>query len=264
MLLRVLLFFVLCMVLLAGAGPLATSLHVPFPALAIGAITAVGTLLLTMAFARWDKVSLRNVGAAPGRLSIPRFVVGFLLGLLLVALHVSIEAAAGHVTWTRSSSVSVGSVALSLATFVLLACREELAFRGYPLRRLNSVYGLWIAQAVVAIVFALEHVAGGATWTNALLGSGMGSLLFGMAAIATEGLAVPIGLHAAWNFGDWMHGGKDSTGIWQQVVPDAFARQAEITAMAGYVVVILGGAIGFRVWHQRRQNLMTLRTHHLE
>jgi len=260
MLMRVLLFFGVCIVLLAGAGPIATTLHASSPALAIGAITSLGTLLLTFVFVRWDGLSLRNVGAAPGRQTIPRFLVGFAIGLLLVALHVSIEAIAGHVSWTRSSSLDVSNISLSLFTYVLLACREELAFRGYPLRRLNSVYGLWIAQTVVAVVFALEHVAGGATWTNAFLGSGVGSLLFGMAAIATDGLAVPIGLHAAWNFGDWMHGGKDSAGLWQQVVPDAFARRAEIVAMGGYVVVMLGATFAFWMWYRRpRHSLLSTR-----
>ena len=252
MIFRVLLFFALTIVLLALAGPVATALHLSSPALAVGAITAAGTFLLTLAFVRWDGISLRNVGAAPGGQTVARFLIGFAIGLLLVALHVSIEAIAGHVTWARSQNVSGWGMALSFLTYLLLACREELAFRGYPLRRLNSAYGLWIAQSVVAIVFALEHVAGGATWTNAFLGSGVGSLLFGMAAIATDGLAVPIGLHAAWNFGDWMHGGKDSTGPFIQVIADGFTKRAEIVAMVGYVIVMLGAAAAFLWWQLTR------------
>ena len=255
MIFRVLLFFVLTVVLLAAAGPAAVGLHLSSPTLAVGAITTAGTLLLTFAFVRWDGISLRNVGAAPGTQTIPRFLIGFAIGLLLVALHLSIEAVAGHMSWSRSSGVSGSSIVVMLIICVLLASREELAFRGYPLRRLNSAYGLWIAQAVVAIVFAFEHVAGGATWTNAFLGAGVGSLAFGMAAIATDGLAVPIGLHAAWNFGDWMRGGKDSTGLWHQVVPDAFARRAEVVGMGGYVVVMIGAAFGFWLWYRRTHGL---------
>lgn len=253
MLRRVLLFFVLCVVLLASAGPITTALHLSSSVLAVGAITALGTFLLTIVFVRWDGISLRNVGAAPGRQTIPRFLLGFAIGLLLVAVHVSIEAGVGHVSWSRSTSVGASNIALSLFTFVLLAFREELAFRGYPLRRLNGVYGLWIAQIVVAVVFALEHVAGGATWSGAFLGAGVGSLLFGMAAIATDGLALPIGLHAAWNFGDWMHGGKDSTGLWRQIVPSEFSRRAELTAMGGYVVIMLGATILFWIWYRSRR-----------
>ncbi|MEG9435147.1 CPBP family intramembrane metalloprotease [Edaphobacter sp. HDX4] len=71
----------------------------------------------------------------------------------------------------------------------------------------------WTAQFAVALVFALEHLAGGATWINAILGTVGGSLLFGMAAIVMRGLAVPIGLHGAWNFGQWTLGEKESSGI---------------------------------------------------
>jgi membrane protease YdiL (CAAX protease family) len=170
MLMRVLLFFVLNVVLLAAAGPITKNIGVGSPPLVIGAITSVATLLLTIVFVRWDGVSLRNVGAAPGSRSVPRFVVGFAIGLVLVAMHMAVEVLFGHVSWTRSTAAGSSAILLSLLTYLLLASREELAVRGYPLRRLNSRYGLWIAQITVAVVFALEHVAGGATWTNAFLG----------------------------------------------------------------------------------------------
>jgi len=109
-----------------------------------------------------------------------------------------------------------------------LAVREELAFHGYPLQRLKSIFGIWGAQLIVAFVFAFEHVLGGSTWQLALLGAGVGSLLFGMAAIATRGLAMPIGLHAAWNIGDWIRGGKGSVGFWKPIVEDDFKECAAI------------------------------------
>src|SRR5205814_5127242 len=81
---------------------------------------------------------------------------------------------------------------------------------------------------------SLEHVAGGSTWLHAFFGAGVGSLLFGMAALATRGLALPIGLHAAWNFGDWVHGGKDSIGLWHPIVADGFRHRADSAAMVCY------------------------------
>lgn len=73
-------------------------------------------------------------------------------------------------------------------------------------------------QWMVALVFAAEHRLGGSTWIHALLGAGVGSLLFGMASLATRGLALPIGLHAAWNFGQWVAGDKEFPGIWRSTV----------------------------------------------
>ena len=152
-----------------------------------------------------------------------------------------------------SSLENVGPIAVTLITYVLLACREELAFRGYPLRRLYSSFGLWGSQAIVAVAFALEHVAGGSTWMNAILGAGVGSLLFGMAAIATRGLAVPIGLHAAWNFGDWMHGGKASGGLWRPIGPENYQARADIVAMGGYVAVMVASTATCWWLNRRRE-----------
>jgi hypothetical protein len=56
-----------------------------------------------------------------------------------------------------------------------VAVQGRMAFHGYPLRRLNSLFGLWVSQFVIALVFAAEHVAGGWTWTQALFGAGVGS-----------------------------------------------------------------------------------------
>jgi membrane protease YdiL (CAAX protease family) len=238
------LFFILCTILLASIAPVERRFQLP-PGLLTGAITSVGTFLLTIAFVRWDVLRLEDVGAAFDRRSPMRFGIGFLLGVLLVAFHVLIEATVGHIRWARSEGPGSGTIAVTLVTYVLLACREELAFRGYPLRRLYSLIGLWGSQLTVALVFAAEHVAGGSTWMGAIFGAGVGSLLFGMAAIATRGLAVPIGLHAAWNFGDWMHGGKGAGGLWHPIVLENYRNRADEAAWAGYLVVMLLATLTF-------------------
>jgi len=250
---RVILFLISCAVLLASTAPLERRFPGLPPGLFTGAVTSLGTLVLTVVFVRWEKLRLEDAGAAVSRKSPLRFVVGFVVGLILVALHVTIEGAFGHIRWVRSEGVDFPAIAASLIVYLLLACREELAFHGYPLRRLNSLYGLWVSQLIIALVFAAEHVAGGWTWTQALFGAGVGSLLFGMAAITTRGLAVPIGLHAAWNLGDWMHGGKNSNGVWHPVVTDAHPDLASRAATIGYVVVMLSATFAFWWLHRRIQ-----------
>jgi membrane protease YdiL (CAAX protease family) len=242
---RVALFFILCAILLASIAPLDRRFSQLPPGLLTGAITGVGTLLLTIAFVRWEGLRLQNVGAAFNRLSPVRFVIGFLLGALLVALHVLIEGTLGHITWARSAGPGSGTIAMMLVTYILLACREELAFHGYPLRRLYSLTGLWSSQLIVALVFAAEHVGGGSTWMQAIGGAGVGSLLYGMAAITTRGLAVPIGLHAAWNLGDWMHGGKGAGGLWNPVILETYQHRADEAAWLGYVIVVLVATLAF-------------------
>lgn len=250
---RVLLFFILCPVLLAFLSPIDQDVHGLPPGMFIGVAASLGTLVLTVLFVRWDGIRLEDVGAAFSKRTPFRFLAGFAIGLLLVALHVSIEAFAGNLRWVRSDGVGLREIASTITLYILLASREELAFHGYPLRRLQSFLGLWVAQLIVALLFAAEHVAGGSTWMNALLGAGVGSLLFGMAAIATRGLAVPIGLHAAWNFGDWMHGGKGPGGFWHPIALEPVRAHADRTAMIGYVVVMVAGTLAFWWWHRQAQ-----------
>jgi membrane protease YdiL (CAAX protease family) len=108
-----------------------------------------------------------------------------------------------------------------------------------------------VSLLIVAFVFAIEHMAGGSRWVEALFGASIGSLLFGMASIATKGLAVPIGLHAAWNFGDWMRGGKSSSGLWKSVVADGFQERVQLVAMSGYAVVMLSATFASWWWYRR-------------
>ncbi|MEO8215515.1 MAG: CPBP family intramembrane glutamic endopeptidase [Acidobacteriota bacterium] len=215
-------------------------------------MAAIGTFLLTVACVRWDRLTLDDVGAAANRSSLFRLAIGFLIGLTLVALWAQISAMAGGVRWVRTASVGGMAPLISLITYLALACREELAFRGYPLRRLYAALGLWPAQIVVAVVFVLEHRLGGYPWVDAVFGSGMGALLFGMAAIATGGLAIPIGIHAAWNFGSWAVGIKGTPGFWRPVVLQAEAERAHIAGTVIYDVLFILATILFWIWHRRR------------
>ena len=148
---------------------------------------------------------------------------------------------------------------MSLLVFVVLACREELAFHGYPLRRLQMSWGVWPSQFFIATLFAFEHVLGGASWIDAVIGSALGSLLFGMASIATEGLAVPIGMHAAWNTGHWVLGFKSMPGILRPVGQAGDERAAYIAAMTSYAVVIAFAILMFWLWYRKRCRPLTHR-----
>lgn len=248
---RVALFMVACAAVLAFAGPVANRFRDLPPAASIGLVTSVVTLCLTALFVRWDGVGLDSVGVTPDGNSPLRFVIGVLIGGILVALHVAIEAFFGHIQWSRSANVGSRDVVIMLLTYILLASREELAFHGYPLRRLQSAFGLWPAQLAVALVFAAEHAVAGTTWPQALAGAGVGSLLFGMAALATPGLAVPIGIHAAWNLGDWMHGGKGAGGLWDPIGGNSAG--ADRAGMIGYVVVMVSATLIFWIWYRRAE-----------
>ena len=78
-----------------------------------------------------------------------------------------------------------------------------------------------------------------------MLGAFVGSVLFGMAALAMRGLAVPIGLHAAWNFGQWTVGEKDFPGIWKPVVEQGYKPHVDHMGMLGYLIVFGSATAAF-------------------
>ncbi len=201
-------------------------------------VATILTFGLTLLFLRWEGLSLGDVGLIPGSQSIFRVATGFLIGLILAFLQVAGVMLFGHLKLVLYPEFSFPYILSAFLLYFLVASREELAFRAYPLRGLNYVLGPWTAQLIVAIIFSLEHVAGGMSWMQAFLGSGVGAILFGVAALRTRGIALPVGLHAAWNFGQWVFGFKNVPGIWEAVVEKGYGPKVMHTGMISYIVIM--------------------------
>jgi len=252
---RIVLFFLACLLMLFAAAAVAKPLAGLQQACLIGGMCSIGAWMLSGWFVRWDGVDLASIGAKLTPRSGARFGLGFALGLILVGLHALALLGMGHTTLERNPAAQQWPIAVALIAYVLLASREGLAFHGYPLRRLASMFGRWPALIVVSLVFSAEHVAGGAGWIAAIAGAGVGSILFGVASLTTRGLAVPIGIHAAWNFGDWLRssGGKLAGGPWRPVVEAGFDSRAGVVGWAAYVALMFGTAAALLWWNRRQQ-----------
>lgn len=247
---RVFLFWFATMAILAAAGPAAGALG-DRSGIAVGAIASILTMALTLLFVRWERKRPRDLGFSLTRRTPLLFGLGLSIGLALVVVHTALTAMLAPVHWVGVRHADPSRAVLLSASFLLLAAREELAFRGYPLRKLASDLNPWAAQLIVAALFAVEHAIGGATWSNALLGAGMGSLVFGAAALATRGLAMPIGLHAAYNIADWARGGKGNDGLWRAVVAPGSEQATQWISMAVYVAVMALSVIALGLWGRR-------------
>lgn len=244
---RVLLFWAATMIALALSSPL--SGRGERAEVISGTLTVPATFALTLLFIKWERRKPFEFGLEFTRTTWLRFGAGALLGLLLIAVQTAIMGFAGGVHWMPGSPSP--APLFPILGYLLLATREELAFRGYPLRLLAFELRPWIAQIIVAAMFIIEHKLGGATWENAVLGAGLGSLVFGMAALATKGLALPIGIHAAWNIGDWARGGKGDGGLWHRVIEPGSVGYADRVAIGSYVAVMLCALVALW-WVQRR------------
>ena len=131
-------------------------------------------------------------------------------GLVLGALLLFGVLAVGWVHVTGSFAPAPGQpfVATILAGVVavaVVAFGEEAAYRGYPIKNLaegvaQARWGIVIAVVIPAVFFGLAHATNeNATWLSTF-NIVISGLLFGTGYVLTGELALPIGLHFAWDF----------------------------------------------------------------
>lgn len=212
------------------------------------------TFILTLLFVKWEKLKLNDIGIIPDKHSIFRFLSGYAIGFCMAISQALIVIAFGHFQLKFVSQISLIDILLPFILYLLVACREELAFRAYPLRSLNISIGSLLALTIITIIFILEHVAGGMTWKMAILGSGIGAILFGVSALKTKGLALSFGLHSAWNFGQWTFGFKSKPGIWEAIVEKGYESKVEDIGLLAFIFV-MGIAITGICFYYRKNHL---------
>ena len=206
-----------------------------------GALSSVAILGLTLLLLKREGRTPADIGLKPRSTSIRRFIVGALLGCAIYGIMLlAISLIAGPIEVTRGDSPALVVILLTVGTYLMLSMMEELGFRGYPLRTLVPALGAWRAQAVVAVAFALSHLLFGWSWDTVLLGVLPNAALFGVVALASGGLAMPVGLHAAVNVARWAAGETGSPGFWRIRIdtldPAATSLRASLTGAAVTVV----------------------------
>ena len=91
-------------------------------------------------------------------------------------------------------------------------------------------------------------------WDLRLVAFGVlpGGVLFGMSAAASGGLALPIGLHAAWNVGDWFLGQKATPGPWRLRVYGHTDHEVLLVGSTSYLATFALLTLAFWLVHRRR------------
>jgi len=254
-LVRVALFWGALAAVLVASAALGPALQRPAARTLFGLALSALALGLTRLAQRGTGRTLADDGLAVRRGSAVRLGLGFLLGLGLFALELGIlRAFGGGVTLVRVPEVGLADAATMGAMFLALSAMEETAFRGYPLRALDARHGRLVAQLAVALAFALYHRAfAGYGWQEALVGTTLGSFLFASAAFASGGLALPIGLHAAWNCASWAVGDKPQPGPWRVEVAAEAAQTVRVLGSCLYVGLFVLAALGFGLRERGRR-----------
>lgn len=217
-----------------------------------GFVSSLGLLALPRLLGRLDPGAGRGADAAPRVFSLAPLTVGLLIGVASFGLHVFIVATfAGPLRFEWVSGVGFLAALIYFARFLATSCMEEIGFRGYALRRLTLKIGSWPAVCVTAVVFGLSHLSYGWDLQTIALGVVPGGLLWGMSALATRGLAVPIGLHAAWNFTSWSVGGRAETGLLRMILDEGAVERSQQVGTVSYLSIFGVLTIGFWLLHRR-------------
>lgn len=249
---RVGLFWAAYLVVLMVASVPKNMAPARFGQLVWGATSAIALVLLTRAMARWDGRTARDIGLVLERSTVLRFLIGALIGLTVFAGPIALLALfTGALRLVPAGGLDARHVLLTLSTLLALAAMEELGFRAYTLRALVPVLGSWRAQAVVALAFALSHVAFGWPWQTIVLGVLPSALLFGASAMASGGLAMPIGVHMAVNVARWAVGETDGAGFWTVAVDPSAQATVQAMALCVSLLVTLFAAGAVWAWYSR-------------
>ena len=175
-----------------GAGPLLLQ------SLAMLLSTALVTWLIGMRILRFTLADLRYRVSHRGA----GFGLGAVAGALAAGTGLGVAALVGGAEWYRESG-SPGDYAATVArTLVVLApaaLAEEALFRGVPLLALASAFGRGTAVVLIAVVFALAHLANPNVTPLAVGNIALAGIFLGLAFYAPGGIWTAWGAHLGWN-----------------------------------------------------------------
>jgi membrane protease YdiL (CAAX protease family) len=205
---------------------------------------------------RLRREPLASVGFALDRRWLAQLAAGTAIGGASILALAAAIAALGGLSFELDPARSAGALARGAYVFFCVALLEETLTRGFVFQRLLAGTGFWVAQLLVALLFAAGHWGNpgmeGATLVVATLSLVSGAFLFGLAYVRTRSLALPVGLHLGWN---WCQGqllgfgvsGHDQAGWWRPIFGDRpewltggkFGPEASVLALAVDVLVIV-------------------------
>jgi membrane protease YdiL (CAAX protease family) len=238
------------------------SVPVPFSPgignLLLGSIGTLGAVVLVRAFLTSESKTFSDIGLVWESGSLRRFVLGSVVGVAIVGLMlVVIVALAGLAVESKPDPSYVNAIGFSMLVLLVLALMEEVVFRSYPLVRLFDSFGVRTSIYCTSVFFALYH---GLDPAN-LLGPGVWGILFGLAAIASRGIALPLGIHFGLNWMQSLFGMKTqfATSIWTIVPgPEEGLVSPEFIGLVLQVVLLAIGVLLVELYIRKHPQSATI------
>jgi membrane protease YdiL (CAAX protease family) len=134
------------------------------------------------------------------------FVMLSLLMLMIAALH---GMSTPVVAMGGSEAIKYGVV--WAVGFLFVGLFEEFAFRGYLQSTLGSGIGFWPAALILSVLFGAIHLGNSGEAAFGAIMAGSFGILAAFSLSRTGNLWFPIGMHAAWDWGEtYFYGVADS------------------------------------------------------
>ena len=212
-----------------------------------GSITIIG---LTAVILKYEKKTWAENGLSFDRGSLGRYFIGLLAGIVIATIIFLILQMLTPVTIVKEAEPDILlTLGLSIVILMGLGLMEEVAYRSYPMFKLESAYGVRASIYITSIAFAFYH---GWHWGN-LLGPGVWGLYYGLMAIWTRGIAMPLGFHVGINWAMTALGMKPHyvQGIWDLKEDAGTGYFATNQVGVGVQIVLLVVAVIGIEWNLR-------------
>jgi uncharacterized protein len=257
------LFWITFIALLVVSGFLSNSfLPAEQSRLGYGILGSLAALVVTWIFLRFEKQSFHEIGLVWEKRSLPRFFAGLIMGLLLMGFILVPLILFSGMQFTLNPEPFSWSMVFPYIMFIPLAFMEEAGFRAYTLIKLDKAVGTIAMQIVIAIAFALYHIANGWSMEAAFLGTFVWAWVFGLAAIWSGGIALPTGIHVMLNVLQGLTGLKPGNySIWIVSVDDTTQRNVISGAdRIGLIMqlIVFAIAVGLTIFYVHKKRLRNI------
>jgi membrane protease YdiL (CAAX protease family) len=229
-----------------------------FERISHGIIGTIAALLTTFLFLKFDKKSFADIGLKFKKTTLTKFFLGVAIGIGIMGLLAISVIYFSNFKIELNKNSSILNFLFGTLPLIPLAFLEEVGFRAYPLIILKDKIGIRNSILITSILFALYHIANGWTIQNSFLGAGVWGIIYGLAAIYSNGISMPTGMHYAANLTTSAFGiSNTSFNIWVLKQKNGMTlenyQSSQLTTLIPQISALLLGIICME-WYLRKKN----------
>ena len=134
------------------------------------------------------------------RLCVPKYLLGWVLGAVMMSLIAAMCALSGDIRFTPVSEIRYGMILLFLLGYTIQGAAEEFLSRGQHMLGLTRRYGLATAVLLSSVLFGLLHLFNSHFSLLAMINITLSGICFALITLITDSIFCACAMHTAWNF----------------------------------------------------------------